>query len=102
MEEPGKEDAMRIAAMQVELHAFWVHSLKEKRMEVRSLEAKLRNKFNVSVAEVAEQDIHQRIALGIAAIAADSAQADSILDHVLNFIEDNTEAQVLSVERIFY
>lgn len=93
---------MRIAVMTVELYAPWAHSLKEKRMEIRSLEAKLRNKFNVSVAEVAEQDIHQRIVLGISAIAADAAHADSILDHALNWIEANTEAQLLHTERALY
>jgi uncharacterized protein YlxP (DUF503 family) len=90
---------MRIAVLTVRLYAPWVHSLKEKRTEVKSLLAKLRNKFNVSAAEAGEQDTHQTIVIGIAAIAADSAQADSILDHLLNFIEANTGAEIMSVQR---
>lgn len=93
---------MRIAVMELHLHANWVHSLKEKRAEVKSLCAKLKNKFNVSLAEIAEQDTHQIIVLGIAAIAADSMQADSILSHVLSFVEANTEAQITQVEQTLY
>lgn len=90
---------MQVAVLTVNLYAPWVHSLKEKRMEVKSLLARISNKFNVSVAEVDAQDIHQSIIIGIAAIAADAAQADSILDHVLNFMEANTQAAIIRVWR---
>lgn len=88
---------MLVATLEIKLYAPWGHSLKEKRMEVKSLTAKIGNKFNVSVAETAEQDTHQTIVIGVAAIAA--AGADSILDHVLNFIESNSEAEIVSAER---
>lgn len=65
---------MPVATLEIKLYAPWVHSLKEKRMEVKSLTAKIGNKFNVSVAETAEQDTHQTIVIGVAAIAADAAQ----------------------------
>ena len=90
---------MRVALLTVKLYAPWVHTLKEKRMEAKSLLAKIRNQFNVSAAETDAQDVHQTIILGFAAIAADAAQADSILDHVLHFLEANTEAETLSAER---
>ena len=90
---------MIIAAMTIRLHSPWVHSLKEKRMEVKRLLARVRNQFNVSAAEVGDQDIHQSIIIGIAAIAANSAQADSILDSVINFVEANSEAQIVSIDR---
>lgn len=92
---------MRIAVLEIKLHAPWVHSLKEKRMEVKSLTSKIHNKFNVSVAEVDEQDIHQTIVIGIAGIAANSSQGDSIIDTILSFVESNTEAEVVSVNRDF-
>lgn len=90
---------MIITAMTISLHAPWVHSLKEKRMEVKSLLTRVRNQFNVSAAELDHQDIHQTITIGIAAIAANAAQADSILDNVIRFIEANSEARVVSIER---
>lgn len=90
---------MLIAAMTVRLYAPWVHSLKEKRMEVKSLLARLRNQFHCSAAEVDAQDIHQSIVLGIACIVGSTAQADSILDAVLRFIEKDTRAEVVRIER---
>ena len=54
---------MQIAAMTFRLHAPWVHSLNEKRMVVRSLVAKIQNRFHASVAEIDEQDTHQIIVI---------------------------------------
>lgn len=90
---------MIIGILKIKLYAPWVHSLKEKRMIVKSIIMKTRNKFNVSVAEVEEQDLHQIAVLGIVGIAADHAQTDSILDHVLNFIESNTEGEIIDIDR---
>ena len=68
---------MMIAAMTFRLHAPWVHSLKEKRMIVKSLVARLRNTFHVSAAEIDEQDKHQIIVIGVASIVPNNAKADS-------------------------
>lgn len=90
---------MIIATTIIKIHLPWVHSLKEKRMVVKSICAKVKNKFNLSIAEVDEQDIHQIAVLGIAGVAGDRAQADSMIDHVLDFIEASTEGEIVSVER---
>lgn len=49
---------MTVAVLTLRLRAPWAHSLKEKRMELKSLLARLRNRFNVSAAETDEQDTH--------------------------------------------
>jgi hypothetical protein len=85
---------VKVAVLTVKLYAPWVHSLKEKRMVVKSILAKIRNKFQVSAAEVADQDIHQSIVIGVASIVPHSAQADSV-----NFLEQNTEAEIVAEER---
>ena len=93
---------MFIGTLKVKIHTPWVHSLKEKRMVVKSLCAKVRNKYNVSIAEAEEQDIHQITVLGIACVTNDVSHADSILDNVINFIESNTEGEIIQVEREIY
>ena len=90
---------MIIAAMTFRLHAPWVHSLKEKRMIVKSLIARLQNRFHVSAAEIDEQDTHQIIVLGVAAIVPHSAMADSVMDEISLFVEENTEAQLIDQTR---
>ena len=90
---------MIIAAMTFRLHAPWVHSLKEKRMIVKSLIAKLQSKFHVSAAEIDEQDTHQIIVIGVAAVVPHSAMADSLMDEMSQFVEGNTEAEILEETR---
>lgn len=85
--------------MTFRLHAPWVHSLKEKRMIVKSLVARLQNKFHVSAAEIDEQDIHQIIVIGVAAIAPNNAMADSLMDEISQFVEENCEAEILDEQR---
>ena len=87
---------MMILTITIKLHAPWVHSLKEKRMVVKSLLAKLQNKFNVSVAELDEQDIHQIIVLGLAGIVANNASVSEAIQH---FVDSNTEAELLEFDR---
>ena len=86
---------MKIAAMTFRLHAPWVHSLKEKRMIVRSLTAKLQNRFHVSSAEIDEQNTHQIIVIGAAAVVPHGAMADSLMEEISRFVEENCEAEIL-------
>ena len=90
---------MKIAVISFRLYAPWVHSLKEKRMIVRSMIAKLQNRFHVSAAEIEEQDTHQIIVIGVAAIVPHQAMADSLMDEISRFVEENTEAEILDEAR---
>ena len=90
---------MIIATITFKLHAPWVHSLKEKRMIVKSILAKLQNRFHVSVAEIDEQDTHQIIVIGVAAIVPHNAQADSLMESISRFVEENCEAEIIDEER---
>ena len=88
-----------IGTAEIKLYAPWVYSLKEKRMIVKSLIAKTRNKFNVSIAEIAEQDTHQTIVLGLACVAGSVSHSDSIIDNVISLIESSTEAEITDIIR---
>lgn len=90
---------MKILIIKITLRASYVHSLKEKRMIVKSLIQKLKNKFNISVSEVDMQDVHQTIVIGISEVCGNSAIADSSFEKIINFIEDNTDAELVNIER---
>lgn len=90
---------MKIAAMTFRLRASWVHSLKEKRMIVKSLTVRIQNKFHVSVAETEAQDTHQIIVIGVAAIVPHNAMADSLMESISLFVEENTDAEIIDEER---
>ena len=86
---------MNIAAMTFRLHAPWVHSLKEKRMMIKSLTVRLQNTFHVSAAEIEQQDTHQILVIGVAAIVPHQAMADRLMCEISRFIEANCEAEIL-------
>ena len=90
---------MMIAAMTFRLRAPWSHSLKEKRTVVKSLTAKLQNTFHVSAAEIDAQDTHQLMVIGIAAVVPHRAAADSLMDEISLFVEQNCEAEILDESR---
>ena len=90
---------MKILAITFRLYAPWVHSLKEKRMIIQSLLAKLQNRFHVSAAEIGEQDVHQFIMIGMAVIVPHNAMADKLSAEITKFIEEKTEAEIVETTR---
>ena len=77
---------------------FYLHgnnSLKGKRRVLRALKDRLKNNFNVSVAEVGDQDIWQNIQLGIAAIGADQQYIDGLLSKVIDAIDRMNLAEIV-------
>ena len=89
---------MFIGACTIYLTAEWVTSLKEKRMVVKSIIEKSKHKFNISIAEVDRQDIHQSIVIGFACVSNEAAHVDQMMNKVIDYIEDNTDAVVDRVE----
>jgi uncharacterized protein YlxP (DUF503 family) len=89
---------MRVGAARVELHVHGSQSLKAKRGVVRSISQRVRNRFNVSVAEVGGQDTWQIAVLGLAAVAGDATGVRKRLEGAIEFIEDLHLAEVLDQE----
>ncbi|MGH7166281.1 MAG: DUF503 domain-containing protein [Nitrospiraceae bacterium] len=77
---------MIIGLCTVELYIPDGHSLKAKRKVLLSLKDRLRDKFNVSVAEVGDQDLWQKAVLGIACVANEAAFVNQVLDQAINVI----------------
>ncbi len=77
---------MIVGLCTIELYIPDSHSLKAKRQVIRSLKQRLRDKFNVSVAEVGEQDLWQKALLGIACVANESAYVNQVLDQAVNLV----------------
>ena len=71
-----------IGVLTLELRLEDSHSLKEKRHVVESLKTRLRNKFNVSVAEIDYQDLWQRAAIAAVTVSSDHVHAEKVLRSV--------------------
>ena len=85
---------MVIGAARVELHVHASHSLKEKRGVIRSIVRRIRNEFNVAVAEVGGQDTWQWAVLGLAAVGHDRTSVRALLERVIDFVDGLHLAEV--------
>jgi uncharacterized protein YlxP (DUF503 family) len=89
---------MVVGAARVELHVHGSQSLKEKRGVVRSITQRVRNRFNVSVAEVGGQDTWQIAVLGLAVAANEALAARRRLEQAIDFIAELHLAEVIDQE----
>jgi uncharacterized protein YlxP (DUF503 family) len=78
---------MHVGILTLHLSLEGAHSLKDKRQVVRSLTQHLRNKFNASVAEVADLDVWRRATVGVAVVSNDPRFANQVLSQVVNHVE---------------
>jgi len=73
-------------------------SLKGKRQILNHLKDQVRNRFNVSVAEVGENDLWQRCRLGVVIVSNERAFADQVLSKVVSFVAEDRRAVLLDYQ----
>jgi uncharacterized protein len=82
---------MTVGIARVTLFVAGSHSLKDKRSVVRRVKDLVRRKFNVSVAEVGDNDVWQRAVVGLALVGNERRFVESSLDEVLAFVRGKAE-----------
>jgi hypothetical protein len=85
---------MVIRILKIELLLYDNDSLKGKRKVVKSMIAKVKNKFNVSIAETGSNDKWQRIELGVSTVSNNRRHVDASLNHVLEFVDSLYLAEI--------
>ncbi|MCK4771279.1 MAG: DUF503 domain-containing protein [Candidatus Latescibacteria bacterium] len=78
---------MTLGTVVIQLYIPGCRSLKEKRGILQKLIKQLRNNFNVSVAEVDKNDLHQSAEIAIVVVSNDRAFANAVLSKVVNRVE---------------
>ncbi len=78
------------------------NSLKAKRKVVKSILARVKNNFNVAIAEVDYHDKWQRSVLGVAVVSTAQDHANSILSKVVNFVESMYLADLVDYQIEFW
>lgn len=86
---------MLIGICQIELFVPDSGSLKSKRFILNSVKTRIRNKFNVSIAEVGETNKWQRVTLGISMVANEKKFIDRTLAQIINFIDNDGRVELL-------
>ena len=87
---------MYVGSLTLDLLLGDVHSLKQKRSVVRPVVAELRRRFEVSVAETGDQDLHRRAEVGVAVVAADAGHVRDVLAACENLVAQRPELELLS------
>ena len=85
---------MRVGVLEVRLDLYGVRSLKEKRGVVKSVLAKVRNRFEMAAAEVAHQDELGRAGLGFSCVGNDTGLLQSRMNKVIDFIEQGGQGVI--------
>lgn len=89
---------MVVGLCTVELFIPGSHSLKDKRQVIHGLKDRLRNKFNLSVAEVDGQDLWQKAILGMACVSNESSYVNQVLEQAMNLIKSMPAVEVVRIQ----
>lgn len=89
---------MIVGLCTVELYLPDSHSLKAKRHVLMSLKDRIRERFNVSVAEVGDQDLWQKSVLGLACVANEQKHVNQVLDQAMNLIRSAPSAELVKFQ----
>lgn len=87
---------MLVGLLSIELHLPEADSLKSKRIILRSLRDRIKNKFNVSIAEVDGNDIWQRSVLGVACVGNETNIINNVLNKVRDIILNTPSVELLN------
>jgi len=88
---------MLIGTVRVEFRLHGVTSKKDKRGVAASFKQKLRNKFNVSVAEIEDQDRLGSLVIGIVTVANDAKYVSSVLSKIIGMVEAMNSEEIVDI-----
>ena len=79
-----------------------VYSLKDKRSIIKSLQEKLKNKFNVAVAELAQNDLWKNSTIGIVSVSANKRFLEQLINKIISFIDEFTGVEISNYTSKYY
>lgn len=92
---------MRVIAVNINFRLYEVYSLKEKRSIKRKVIERIKNKFNISIAETGSMDSLTTLEISFSAVSNDYKHLDEIYQNVINFIESNFMLEIVDVQKEF-
>lgn len=90
---------MFISILKITIFIPGAQSLKEKRRVLKRIKDILKNKFNISIAEVGDMNLWQRATLGIAIVGNDTAFTDSVVNSITQFIRAENNCEIINETR---
>ena len=87
---------MIVGLLTLDLHIPAANSLKSKRMVIKSLIEKIKNRFNVSVAEVDAQNLWQRSVIGIAYVSNETVMINKVFEKIRTHVNDTHSVELIN------
>lgn len=89
---------MYVQSKEVTFLIFDAYSLKDKRSVLKSLIHKIHNKYNVSIAEVNHNDLHNQGTIGLSLVANQKSICESMYATILAYMEEHYPIEILSID----
>ncbi len=93
---------MVIGLVKMELYIPMAFSLKDKRRIIKSVIEKGRNRFNISISEIAKNDLWKNATLGVVTISNNKKHVEKVLTGLLDFMEKFDEFEVIEYSFEYY
>ena len=90
---------MIIGICTCEIYIFNANSLKSKRSVVKNIIEKSKNRFNISIAEVGENDKWQKSIIAFSTISNDQRLVEETIEKVINFFDSYSEIEIINIKR---
>ena len=93
---------MKVGCCSIKFFLHGNNSLKEKRRITKSIKDRVKNKFNISIAEIGDQDVWQNLHIGIVAVGSDHKYLDGLMSKVVESIDkmhlaEMTDCQIKTI-----
>lgn len=86
---------MVVGICNIKLEIYGANSLKSKRSVLKSIIRRLQNKFNISISEVANNDIWNRADIGLSVVSNDNKIVEETIAKVIDFIDEDDRVEIL-------
>jgi hypothetical protein len=93
---------MFVGVCQLELLLSESRSLKDKRRVVKSLQSRISHRFNVSVSEVDNLELHRRASLAVSYVGNSRVEVEKALNKISAFAEANSQAEIIRSTYSFF
>ena len=91
---------MYASCFEVSFRIFGASSLKEKRMVLKSIKERCKNRFNVSVVESGDKDKWQSAKLGFALAAISHTDAEQNTQKIIDFLYDDDRLEIIDIQKV--
>ena len=78
---------LKVGCCSLRFNLYNIKSIKDKRRIVRTIKDRVKNKFNISIAEIGNQDKKDSLYIGIGAVSSDARYLNGLMNQVINFID---------------